>query len=307
VPVIDQRGNLWVVVLIAVAAGAWGVYWIPQRALADGGLTGGWSTIGQFLVPLILLSPVALVRRLRGRTTGVGMPLVGLLFGGGIVFYANSFLLTDVVRALLMFYLLPVWGTLLEMLVLRRPVAPIRALTLALGLGGVWLVFGADGGWPLPDNTGDWLGLLGGMIIALALVRMNHVQPEGVFAPLFAYCLYGTIVALVMAFVLGDAIGPPPTNDSIISMLPWLALIAVAFIIPTNTALMWSASRVSPGLFGVVVLTEVVLGVVSAALWAGEPFGWRETVGGVMILAAGFSEALVVARQSAPVESEVAS
>ena len=265
-------------------------------------MTGGWSTIGQFLVPLILLSPIALVRRLRGQTTGAGMPLIGLLLGGGIVFYANSFLLTDVVRALLMFYLLPVWGTLLEMLVLRRSVSPIRALTLALGLGGVWLVFGADGGWPLPVYTGDWLGLLGGMAIALALARMNHVQPEGVFAPLYAYCLYGTMVAIVMALVLGEQFGPPPTTEALVTMLPWLALMAMAFIVPTNAALMWGASRVSPGLFGVVVLTEVVLGVISAALWSGEPFGWREVLGGVMILAAGASEALVVARQPSPLE-----
>lgn len=294
----DRRGELWTVVLIAVAAGAWGVYWIPQRALAYGGLSGGWSTIGQFLVPLILLSPIALARRLRGRETGVGMPLIGLLFGGGIVFYANSFLLTDVVRALLMFYLLPVWGTLLELLVLRRPVAPVRALTLVLGLGGVWLVFGADGGWPLPSNSGDWLGLLGGMIIALALTRMTHIQPEGVFAPLFAYCLYGTMVAMAMAFILGNQFGPPPDTDGVTRMLPWLTLMAVAFIIPTNCALMWGASRVSPGLFGIVILTEVVLGVVSAALWADEPFGWREAVGGAMILAAGTCEALVVARRT---------
>jgi drug/metabolite transporter (DMT)-like permease len=295
----DRRGELWAIVLIAVAASAWGVYWIPQRALADGGLSGGWSTIGQFLVPAILLAPIAVARRLRGRETGVGMPLIGLLMGGGIVFYANSFLLTDVVRALLMFYLLPVWGTLLEVVVLRRRVAPIRGLTLTLGLGGVWLVFGADGGWPLPANTGDWLGLLGGMIIALALARMNIVKPEGVFASLFAYCLYGTLVAVTMALVLGDAFGPPPTADGVAAMLPWLTLMAMAFIIPTNCALMWGASRVSPGLFGIVILAEVVLGVVSAALWAGEPFGWREALGGAMILAAGASEALVVARRPA--------
>ncbi len=86
-------------------------------------------------------------------------------------------------------------------------------------------------------------------------------------------------------------------------MLPWLVLMAMAFIFPTNTALMWGASRVSPGTFGIVILAEVVLGVVSAALWAGEPFGWHETVGGVMILAAGLSEALVVARQPAPLEN----
>ena len=213
------------------------------------------------------------------------------------MFYANSFLLTDVVRALLMFYLVPVWGTLLELLVLRRRVALVRALTLALALGGVWLVFGADGGWPLPRNSGDWLGLLGGMIVALGLARMNTVQPEGVFAPLFAYFLYGALVAMGMSVVLSGEFGPPPAGDAVVRLLPWLLLMAVVFLIPFNGVLMWGASRVSPGLFGILILSEIVLGIVSAALWAGEPFGWREMLGGAMILAAGASDALASVRR----------
>ena len=30
---------------LAIAAGSWGVYWLPQRYLENGGLTGGWGTI----------------------------------------------------------------------------------------------------------------------------------------------------------------------------------------------------------------------------------------------------------------------
>ncbi len=54
----DHRSGLWTAALIALAAGAWGVYWIPQRALAEAGLTGGWATIGQYLVPLALMAPI---------------------------------------------------------------------------------------------------------------------------------------------------------------------------------------------------------------------------------------------------------
>ena len=32
---------------LAIAAGSWGIYWLPQRILEDGGLTGGWGTISQ--------------------------------------------------------------------------------------------------------------------------------------------------------------------------------------------------------------------------------------------------------------------
>lgn len=293
----NQRGGLLPPVLIALAAGAWGVYWIPQRALAEAGLTGGWATIGQYVVPLALMAPFALARWLRGRETGLGMPLVGLLIGGGIVFYANSFLLTDVVRALLMFYLIPVWGTLIELLVLRQRVALLRGLTLAVALGGVWLVFAADGSWPLPRNPGDWLGLMGGMIVAMGSARANIVQPEGVFAPLFAFFFYGSFVALAMALGLGGELGPPPTVAAITGMLPWLVLMAVVFLIPTNGVLMWGISRVSPGMFGILILSEIILGIASAALWAGEPFSWREAVGGAMILAAGAGEALAAARR----------
>ena len=293
----DQRSGLWTAALIALAAGAWGVYWIPQRALAEAGLTGGWATIGQYLVPLALMAPFALARRLRGRESGLAMPLIGFLIGGGIVFYANSFLLTDVVRALLMFYLVPVWGTLLELLVLRRRVAPVRALTLGLALGGVWLVFGADGSWPLPRNSGDWLGLAGGLMVAMGAARMNVVRPEGVFAPLFAFFFYGSFVAFAMALGLGGQLGPAPAAAAITGLLPWLVLMAVVFLIPTNGVLMWGASRVSPGLFGILILSEIVLGMVSAALWAGEPFGWREVLGGAMILVAGASEALASMRR----------
>ena len=34
-------------IALAISAGAWGIYWLPQRILEDGGLTGGWGTISQ--------------------------------------------------------------------------------------------------------------------------------------------------------------------------------------------------------------------------------------------------------------------
>ena len=36
---------------LLIAAGLWGLFWIPQRALEAGGLTGGWATISQMVYP----------------------------------------------------------------------------------------------------------------------------------------------------------------------------------------------------------------------------------------------------------------
>jgi len=41
---------------------------------------------------------------------------------------------------------------------------------------------------------------------------------------------------------------------------------------------------------GLLFMTEVSVGAITAAIWAGEPFGWRELAGVVLISMAGLSE-----------------
>ena len=107
-------------IALAIAAGAWGIYWLPQRILEDGGLTGGWGTISQMVIGFLLLLPIAIWRFVKGKKTGFELPITGLLLGGGFVCYALSFLLTDVVRALILFYMKPVWTTIFEILFLKK-------------------------------------------------------------------------------------------------------------------------------------------------------------------------------------------
>ena len=54
---------------LAISAGAWGIYWLPQRILEEGGLTGGWGTIAQMIIGVLLLSPIAMWRKIKGRST----------------------------------------------------------------------------------------------------------------------------------------------------------------------------------------------------------------------------------------------
>jgi drug/metabolite transporter (DMT)-like permease len=249
-------------------------------------------------VPLALMAPVALVRLRRGQQTGCRLVLIGFLTGGAITFYANSFLLTDVVHALLLFYITPVWSTLIEIVVLRRPPARIRWLSLILGLGGVWLVFAVDGGFPLPRNTGDWLALAGGLMIACGTARLNVVRPPGMFPQLFAYFLYGSVIAAASGWLLTDYLGPTPGGATLLALLPWLVALSVAFLIPSNAILFWGAVRIGPGKFGILILSEIIIGMISAALLTEESFGWREVIGGAMIMTAGLSEIFAMARRT---------
>ena len=281
---------------LLIAAGMWGLFWIPQRALEAGGLTGGWATISQMVIPFAMLLPISLWRLYKGQSFGLEYPLIGLLFGGGIACYANSFLLTDVVRALILFYITPVWTTIFEIVFLRQIPRFYRYITLVLALSGVWIVFGQEGVIPLPQNSGDWIALLGGILIAASAVRMEIKKPEGIYPILFSFFFYGGLFTLIQSYFLSDYLGDAPSIESWVAMMPWLILIAILFHIPTNIVILGAPSRIGAGIFSIIILFEIVVGTFSAAVLTDELTGWREILGSSFIIFAGLTEIIFASR-----------
>ena len=281
---------------LLIAAGMWGLFWIPQRALEAGGLTGGWATISQMVIPFAMLLPISLWRLYKGQSFGLEYPLIGLLFGGGIACYANSFLLTDVVRALILFYITPVWTTIFEIVFLRQIPRFYRYITLVLALSGVWIVFGQEGVIPLPQNSGDWIALLGGILIVASAVRMEIKKPEGIYPILFSFFFYGGLFTLIQSYFLSDYLGDAPSIESWVAMMPWLILIAILFHIPTNIVILGAPSRIGAGIFSIIILFEIVVGTFSAAVLTDELIGWREILGSSFIIFAGLTEIIFASR-----------
>ena len=300
----NQKHNYHYTISFAllIAAGLWGMFWLPQRALESGGLTGGWATISQMIIPFLILLPISIWRKSKGKSFGLEYPLIGLLFGGGIACYANSFLLTDVVRALILFYITPVWTTIFEMIFLRQLPRIYRYITLILALSGVWIVFGQDGIIPVPKNSGDWIALFGGILIAASAVRMEIKKPEGIYPILFSFFFYGGLFTLVQAFFLRDYLGSSPSFDAWITMMPWLLLIAILFHIPTNIVILSAPSRIGAGLFSIIILFEIIVGSFSAAILTDELIGWREILGSSFIILAGLTE-IIFASKSDGIEN----
>ena len=272
---------------LAISAGSWGIYWLPQRILAEGGLTGGWGTIAQMIIGVLILFPVAFWRKIKGRSTGFELPFTGLLIGGGFICYALSFLLTDVVRALILFYMTPIWTTIFEILFLKKRPGLERVLTLGLALGGLWVVFSKQSIVPLPQNSGDWLALAGGAIFAGGLIRLEVIKTDGVFPIIFSFFFYGALFNIVAGFILAKYLGPIPEIESFVSMSLFLFVISVFYFIPTGIIILWSPSKLGAGLCSILFLSEIVVGVISSSLLTDEPFGWREITGSSMIVIGG--------------------
>ncbi|MEZ5789919.1 MAG: hypothetical protein R3D34_03680 [Nitratireductor sp.] len=102
------------IIITIVAASAWGLFWLPLRLFEENGLAAGWATLAVFATPAFLLLPMVLWRITQGLPTGLANAITGTLVGGAVALYSESVLHTDVARALILFYVTPVWSTILE-------------------------------------------------------------------------------------------------------------------------------------------------------------------------------------------------
>ncbi|SLN74212.1 DMT family transporter [Roseisalinus antarcticus] len=281
------------IVVVIAAASAWGLFWLPLRAFEERGLAAGWTTLAVLAVPALVLLPFAILRILRGQPGGAGNAVAGLLAGGAVALYAESVLLTDVARALILFYVTPVWSTILELLILKRRITKARSLALILGLAGLVTILGGRTGFPLPQNIGDTLALLSGAVWACGSLWIRRTSDVDTFENVFSFFLFGSAVALCLVLVLPDEVmGAAPDGAVLQDLVPWLVLAAVAFMIPVMWGLLWGARHLDPGRLGILLQMEAVVGIGSAAVLTDEPFGLVEVLGTALVIGAGVADVL---------------
>lgn len=280
------------------AAGLWGLFWIPLREMQSRGLPTDWATFAQFVPAILVLLPFAIWRLLRGHPLRMRQALAGIGISAGFVLYCESLLLTEVVRALLLFYIVPLWGTLLEVLFMGIRLTKVRLIALVMGLSGLFVVLGSDTGIPLPRNAGDVMALLSGIVFAISSMQIRQMPKISTFEHTFAFFFYGTIMAYAITWVPIEGLGVAPDWSVIEPLLPWLFVVGAGFMIPSMCGILWGSERLDPGRFAILLQMEAVVGIASAALLANEPFGTPEVMGTFLIVGAALVD--VLGARSAP-------
>ncbi len=273
------------VAALMVNALTWGVSWWPLRQLEGAGLHPLWATV------LIYTLAVALIAALRPAAIAhlAKTPVLWVLvLAAGTTNATFNWAVTigDVVRVVLLFYLMPLWAVLLARLLLNERLTPLALARVAMALTGAAVVlWPKDGGLPVPQGLPDWLGLIGGFSFALnnVMLRREAHQPEAARA--LAMFFGGASVAGVLAAVLSaqGAVPLPPAPA-----FGWMACalaLAVVFL-GGNLALQYGASRLPANVTAVVMLTEVLFASVSAVLLGAGQITPTLALGGALILGA---------------------
>ncbi len=268
----------------------WGMFWIPLRALEARGIEGVWATLIFYAIPFVLVLPFAFWRW-RLAFTSWRPVFLGFMSATGLVPYSLAVLDTEVIKAMLLFYLTPLWSTLIARVFLGEAITPLRWLALASGFLGMVVVLNSGHGIPWPSNSGDWMALASGFLWAVTanLFRADNGRTHPVELWVHNF-IWSFAIAVVFIFLLGGAGKAMPPVSLYAQQLWWLVPTVIVMVMSGVFATTWGAPKLNPGIVGLLFMTEISVGAVTAALWAGEPFGWRETIGIVLITGAGIAE-----------------
>ena len=270
---------------LVLNAFVWGVSWWPFRALEAHGLHPLWATAIIYVFALLCLLAVQ-----PGAWRGfLKHPMLWwLVLASGLTNVGFNWAVTvgDVVRVVLLFYLMPAWVVVLAWPLLGEKPSTGSLLRLMLALTGVVIVLKTpDSPWPVPDSLADWLALMGGFSFALTnimLRRLNQTPGEARMLAMFGGGAVMASLAAVGGMGLGVVAAVPAPG------LAWVALvllISLAFL-AGNLGLQYGAARLSASATSLIMLSEVVFASVSAVVLGAGELSTRTLMGGALILLA---------------------
>jgi drug/metabolite transporter (DMT)-like permease len=281
--------------IVAFTGALWGLYWVPVRSLGEMGLPGAWGTVAITAAAALLLSPLAVLRRgqfARSERTALASIALG---GAAFALYSIAFIYGRVAIVILLYFLTPVWSTLIGRYVMGWQTSRLRVLAILVGLLGLSIMLSADAELPLPRGAGEWMALVAGLLWSVGTTGMRAKSDLDPGPAAFVFAIGAAVTALALTPFL-EPLQSGPHGGSFAAPLG-LALATGAVWWGLSTAsLMWAAVRLEPARVGILLMTEVVVGAVSAAVLAAEQLAPLEIVGGALVLCAGVLEVWPVRR-----------
>lgn len=287
----ESRSQFLPVASLLLAACFWGVSWYPLRLLAEAGLDGVWTTLIAWGVISLAVVPWLRAYWPELRQHWPSLLAIGFTAGWCNLAFVLAMLDGQVVRILLLFYLSPLWATLLAVHVLgeRLSLQGVVALVVAM-FGAGLMLWSPEVGLPWPRGVAEWLAISSGLAFAIANVLIRQAQHIRIFTK-NVVTWWGGFLLAAGGVALYDL--PPPAVGNT-AILGAIALGIFGFALATF-AVQYGVSRLPVQRSALILLFELVAGVASAQWLSDEVVRPIEWVGGTLIL---FAAWFTVRRQN---------
>lgn len=273
--------------VLLLASVGWGLSWIPIKAFRDLGLHGVPLVLVAYAAGTLVVGLYLAARRVRpGPGEGLALLAIAALGGYANLAFATAMLYGEVVRVMVLFYLLPVWGVLGGWLLLGERVDGVRWAALALAVAGTGLVLGGPeilaGGPSWPDVLALTCGL------AFALNNLVFRARQGIPVAIKVGAMFAGCAGIAGALTLAGVQGWPQVQTG-----TWAALAAfgVGWLLLATLGSQYGVTHMEAGRASILLILELITAVVSATLVGGETMTAGEWLGSGLILTAAVMEA----------------
>ena len=191
----------------------------------------------------------------------------------------------DVIRVMILFYLLPVWSVIGGCLFLKEKLDAKRLISVVVCLLGAFVILDI---WNTSWQGISWVDVMAvgaGMGLAATNILFRFTQHVPLMSKVSATFTGCTIIMGAFLMFSRDAI-PLPDNGAIPLAMAygaiWLTLISIGT--------QWAVTRMEAGRSAVILVMELVVAVVSVALITSAELKIYEMAGGIMVVCAALLE-----------------
>lgn len=280
-----MRRDSWPILALLLSSIGWGLTWIPLKYLGSLNVQGAALVCIASTASAILLAPFLLGQFRHWRRRISTLLLIGLLGGFANLAFQLALYHGDVVRVMILFYLLPAWSLLGGWLFLNEGIDGKRLFTVGCALLGAFLILG---GFALFDSPPHWIDLLAigaGMAFAMNNVVFRASQSLPVVSKVAAMFWGCTLLSLL--YLLNT-----PGDLSLASpQALWLTLVyGACWLTAIALGTQWAVTRMEVGRSSIIIIMELVVAVVSAGLLLDVGMSSQELLGAALIVGAALFE-----------------
>ena len=262
----------------------WGLSWWPMRQIQALGLHPLWTILFTLLIALAVISLIQ-PNGWRGLLSNRALWLIALCAGGTNACFNWAVAIGDVVRVVLLFYLMPLWSVFLGRFLLHEALSPMAFVRVGLAIAGAMLVLGWRQAGAAPLGLADGLAIAGGVFFALNNVMLRQQARCSEAARTLAMVVGGIVVSMPLALLL-SARGLIPSLPTVSVLLVLAVVVSGLVILGANLALQYGAGRLRAQVTAMIMLFEVPVAALSSWVMGSGRLDAQVLAGGACILSA---------------------
>ena len=274
---------LFAVFTLLFAATMWGFIWYPLRLFAAQGVTGAWASALMYCGTMLIALPVLVKGWHELKQSPWLFLFMALATGWTNISFILAVLDGNVVRVVLLFYLSPLWATLLGFLFLGEQLSRRSLLILAIAMAGAVIMLWRESmAFPAPRDLSDWLALSSGIAFAITNVLIHKLDTASVMVKTAA----GWVGVLILAFTLILFTDQPLQGSA--TLIAKIILLGLFVMALANVAVVYGVSHMPVHRSAIILLFEVVVSAISSIILTDEIIQLHEWTGGLLVILAAY-------------------